>query len=123
MITKTNGGGGFRKLLILFLILCFGLSYVVYRYDESPGQALHRVMNWIEMYPQPEPAPKSPVAPTATPAPVPVATPAATPVDTPTPLPISAATSTPVDPVGWLISNKSHWPRELVLLEAVEIPA
>ena len=111
MNRKTKRGGCFQKLFILLLPLGFAFGYVMVRHGESPSPAWRRIVDSLERLIQPKPASESPDAPSATPV--------AIPTRAPTPVP----TATPVDPVAWLISNKSRWPREVTLLEATEFPA
>jgi len=84
---------------------------------------LLRVVLSIERHVFATPAPEPRVAPAANPTPAPIVTPAHVAVATPKPAFSAAATPEPVDPIAWLISNKSRWPRELALTETVEFPA
>ncbi|HSH93831.1 MAG TPA: cellulase family glycosylhydrolase, partial [Roseimicrobium sp.] len=152
-MTRTKKrSGGISRFLFLFLFLGLGFVFLMVRFDESPRQVCRRIVNYVETYNLPKHQAEPPLVSAATPAPVEpphelvepapelvemppapaepaeLVEPPAEPVE---PSPIAATapaadavvTANPIDPVAWLISNRNHWPREVILVEAVEFPA
>ena len=116
MTPTPKRSGCFNKLLLLLLLLVAAFGYAMYRYQESPQQVWQRLLNYVEEFIHPKPAPTPTPTPTATPIPAATPTPVATPTPTPVPTP-------PPDPLAWLLMHKDHWPKAVVLKVPVEFPA
>ena len=101
LVKRRRGCGCANLLLFVIVLLLGGFGYAMYRFRESPQQTLDRLTNvvrgWIPK--QPEPVPPEPL-PEATPEP-----------------------TVQADAMAWLVQHKDYWPREVILVEAVEFPA
>jgi hypothetical protein len=105
------GGGGFKFLLYLALLVTGIVAVAMYRYHESPRQVLNWVADFVhgQLHPSPVPLASRPVP----------RLPASTSLTTPSPatetLPAPPKPPPEPDPLTWMIEHKEHWPQAVTL--------
>ena len=106
------GGGGFKFLLFLALLVVGIVAIAMHRYHKSPREALQWVVDFAQGQSR-----STPVAVTSkpTPPPLPVQPPPTTEPSVEPVLPTPPKPQPEPDPLAWIIAHKEHWPPEVTL--------
>src|SRR3954469_23428951 len=99
LIKKRRGCGCGSSLFLLMVLAGSGFVYLMYRFQESPGQTADRVTSYLRDW-LPRQIETAPEQPEQTPEP----------------------TVRP-DPIAWIKQHKDRWPAEVILREAFQFPA